>query len=140
MFNSNAMISFRQHTVAGLRLGARLLFMLSLLLQLNGVGYTEANCSTFAGLAACNSGSPTVAESTIQNSCCCPEITLCYGLAPVTSIAVAEMAVTKWKAPVSCAQVRYIEVQNAQLAFAHPRSELDIVKPPLHILKSSLLI
>jgi hypothetical protein len=133
-------MSMRPHIHQALRLGTYLLFILSLSLQAN-LGYAASGCSMSGqGIAVCHSGSSPDADVRFQNPCCCPEISSCYAVAPAAPFPVAEVTVTKWDAPVSFAQALSNQGRTERLQISHPRFELDIKKPPLHILKSALLI
>ncbi len=133
-------MSMRPHIPQALRLGAYLLFILSLSLQVN-LGYAASGCSmSEPGAAVCHSGSSPDTDVTLQSPCCCPEISSCYAVATVAPIPVAEVTATKWDAPVPSTQALSNQGRTERLRFSHPRFELDIKKPPLHILKSTLLI
>lgn len=137
----SAMTSMRRHIDAGFRLGAHLLLILSLVLQLSTVGNAQANCSTSpSGLNVCPGGSESVADVTLQNPCCCPQITPCYVLTTVASTAIAETTLTKWDAPLPLVQARTGEVRADRWAFPNLHLEPNIQRPPLHILNSAFLI
>jgi hypothetical protein len=121
-----------------LRLRTYLLFILSLSLQAN-LGYAASGCSMSGpGTAVCHTGSSP--DVRFQNPCCCPEISSCYAVATVAPIPVAEVTVTKWDAPAPSTQALNNQGRTERLQISHPRFALDIKKPPLHILKSALLI
>ena len=116
------------------------LFTLSLALQGN-IGHAVSACWTSESAEACHGGSAPTADVRLQNPCCCPELTQCYGLEVAATGDAARVTVPRLEAAAAAVKLpRLHPVRPERQAAPLMRLAHAVDKPPLHILNLTLLI